>query len=184
MQSAMDPIRGRTLPHITPETQCRQWPVQKSWKWKWLCLSISRRHQTSPGPLVFFSGHLITSFQHFILVFCPKMMGTMRSIGFLDRFCLKMSNNYDNMSECAYGAETIDFTPKIMDFEAQRFILQNHQIWQNKKCLLCWCGKLLFLFVASAPNIDGARAFLRLKFWLRNELRLGYMCRQHSANTM
>ena len=40
------------------------------------------------------------------------MMGTMRSIGFLDRFCLKMSNNYDNMSEWAHGAETIDFTRK------------------------------------------------------------------------
>ena len=40
------------------------------------------------------------------------MMGSMRSIGFWDRFYLKMSNNYDNMSECAYGAETIDFTRK------------------------------------------------------------------------
>ena len=36
----------------------------------------------------------------------------MRSIGFLDRLLLKMSENCCNMSECAYGAETIDFTQK------------------------------------------------------------------------
>ena len=68
----------------------------------------------------------------------------MRSIWFLDRFCLKMSNNYDNMSECAHGAETIDFAKKSWISTLSGFVLQTIKFGKIRN--VCYADAVNFYF--------------------------------------